>query len=201
MEVDEVADVAEDQPVVAVAQGPGHDQAQRDGQRQAGGGAAGRTASRQMATPATIESPAKIRLLYGTTAPKPQRAPVLWLVCSSRTSGDRAGRRASRAGRSGEDQRLGRQVERGPAQRDRPEEDPAGPDRDPRSSSAVLQLPCTLECSAACTAGPGAAAWRSARRIPRTARTCPCSIRSSASLISSSVSCSFSIRPSVNSWS
>ena len=39
VEVDEVADVPEDDPVVAVAEGTGHDQAQGDGQRQAGRGA------------------------------------------------------------------------------------------------------------------------------------------------------------------
>ena len=80
VEVDEVADVAEDQAVVAVAQGPGHDQAQRDRQRQAGRGPAD---EEPVADRERRRGPTARRRSGCCTAalrPKPQRAPVLWLV-------------------------------------------------------------------------------------------------------------------------
>ena len=165
--------------------------------------APGRRASSRSRRAATTERPAKIRLLYGRSAPKPQRAPGILAgvqledVGDDRGPGDAGGwpiraktidlvTRSNAAPPRAIDQKSNHA-----AQTDAP--------RHP----LIRHPPASVhsQYNAARRGSPGAAAWRSARRTPRIGRMFPFSMRSSASLTSSSVPCSFSIRPSVNSWS
>ena len=162
------------QAVVAVAQGPGHDQAEGDGQPAVGGRAADEepVADRHRGDD---RQPGEDQAAVGHV---PAEAPEGARVVAGLELQDVRDRRERGAGPRRADpwRRRSALVARsnaGPAQGDRPEEDPTAPAaRDPSASSAALQLPGALDAVRACRAGPGAEAWRSARRIPGSGRMC-----------------------------